>query len=180
MSLRDQLLKSGLVSEDKARKAESDARKQRHRTKKDRTVAAAELARSEDEARRQEAYAARKREQDRALNKERDEQRRRREAAARVTQLIESNRLNEPDAPIPYNVVVDGRYVRSVRVTARQRKLLAMGQIGIARNDQNEYDFPLIPRRAALKLAEICPDRLLLLHPEATADDHDSGEDWGD
>ena len=177
MSLRDQLLKAGLVSQEKANKVEADSRKQAHKTKKDKATSAAEAARQAQAKRSREAEAERKRERDRQLNQEREAQKKRKEQAARARQLIESNRLNEAEAEIRYNFVVDGRYIRSVRVTRQQQKHLAMGRIGIARNADNEYDFSLIPREAALKLAEFHPEDLLLLYPESDSADEEI-DDW--
>jgi len=45
MSLRDELLKAGLVSADKIKQLESDARNQQHQRKKNKTLAAEETAR---------------------------------------------------------------------------------------------------------------------------------------
>lgn len=167
MSIRDQLLKAGLVSQDKARQAEVEARKQTHQTKKDKGMAAAEATRRAEERQRLEAEAERKRERDRQLNREREAHKKQKENAARVRQLIESHRLNDPNADIPYYLSIDGRRIRPVRVTQAQRKLLARGRLGVARNQDDEYDFPLLPRETALKVAEIDPQGLLLLHPES-------------
>jgi uncharacterized protein YaiL (DUF2058 family) len=157
MSLREQLLKAGLVSKEQAKQAESGARKQGHQIKKKQAAPTVEAARQAEERRQREAEKQRK------------------ASLAQARQLIDSNRLNEADAESRYNFT-DGRYIRSVRVTSQQQKLLAMGRIGIARNDANPYDFPLIPRETALKLTELCPDKLLLLHPEN--DGNEAEEDW--
>ena len=45
MSLRDELLKAGLVSADKIKQLESDTRNQQHQRKKSKTLAAEETAR---------------------------------------------------------------------------------------------------------------------------------------
>jgi uncharacterized protein YaiL (DUF2058 family) len=166
MSLRDQLLKAGLVSQDKAKQVEAEARKQAHRAKKDKTVAAADAERQAEVRRQQQEEAERKRERDRRLNRERELEKKRREELARARQLIESYRLNEAGAELAYNFLADGRFVRRVRVTPQQQKQLAAGRLGIARNADDEYDFPLVPRETALKLAEIDPAHVLLLHPE--------------
>lgn len=173
MSLRDELLKAGLVSRDKVRESETESRKHRHEVRKDKVSAAAEAQRRADERRRQEAEAARKRERDRQLSRDREGEKERRAAEARARQLIDSHRLNEPEADIPYYVLVGGRHVRSVRVTRRQQQLLAAGRLGIACHPDNDYDFPLVDRDTALKLAECCPERLLVLHPESSAGDDD-------
>jgi uncharacterized protein YaiL (DUF2058 family) len=166
MTLRDQLLKAGLVSQEKAKKVDSQSRKQTHQLKKNKTLAATEAARQAQEQRRLDAELEHKRQRDRQLNLEREEQKRRKETAARARQLIDSNRLNDSSADIRYNFLVDERYIRSVWVTHQQQKQLARGSLGIVRNEDDVYDFPLVPRETALKLGQLCPDRVLLLHLE--------------
>ena len=177
MSLRDELLKAGLVSADKIKQLESDARNQQHQRKKNKTLAAEETVRQAEARRRAEAGAARKREQDRQLSQKREAEKQRREEAARARQLIDGHRLNEPEAEHRYNFQ-DGRFVRSIRVTVAQRKALALGRLAIVQGDRNEFDFALIPRETALKLAEFVPERVLLLYPESNGDETE--DEWGD
>jgi uncharacterized protein YaiL (DUF2058 family) len=177
MSLRDELLKAGLVSADKVKKLESDTRNQQHQHKKSKALAAQDAARQAEAHRRAEAEAARKREQDRQLNQKREAEKQRREQAARARQLIDGHRLNEPEAEQRYNFQ-DGRFVRSIRVTVAQRKALALGRMAIVQGNRNEFDFALIPREIALKLAEFVPERVLLLHPESSGDETE--DEWGD
>ena len=176
MSLRDELLKAGLVSADRAKKLESDTRNQQHQSKKNKTLAAEEAARQVETRRQAEAEAARKREQDRRLNLEREAEKKQRELIARARQLIDSHRLNDPQAEIFYNFLdSDGHWIRAIRVTPSQRKALAMGRLAILRGDRDEFDFPLAPRETAMKLAEFAPNRVMVLHPES--EDSDAGEE---
>lgn len=168
MSLRDELLKAGLVSADKAKKLDSDGRKQDHQRKKNQALAAEEAARQAEARRQAETEAARKREQDRRLNLEREAEKKQRESIARARQLIDGHRLNDPQAEIFYNFLdSDGHWIRAIRVTPAQRKALAMGRLAILRGDRNEFDFPLAPRETALKLAEFALERVMVLHPES-------------
>ncbi|MDS4031794.1 MAG: DUF2058 family protein [Candidatus Contendobacter sp.] len=168
MSLRDELLKAGLVSADKAKKLDSDGRKQDHQRKKNQALAEADAARQVEARRQAEAEAARKREQDRRLNLEREAEKKQRELVARARQLIDSHRLNDPEAEILYNFLdSDGRWIRAIRVTSAQRKALAMGRLAILRGDRHEFDFPLAPRETAMKLREFAPNRVMVLHPES-------------
>jgi hypothetical protein len=177
MSLRDELLKAGLVSADQAKKLDSGGRKQDYQHKKNKALAVADAARRAEARRRAEAEAARKREQDRQLNLEREAERKRRELAARARQLVDSHRLNDPGAEIYYNFLdSDGRWIRAVRVTPTQRRALAMGRLAILRGDRDEFDFSLTPRETAVKLMEFAPERVLLLHPEGDRADDAEGE----
>ena len=166
MTLRDQLLKAGLVSQEKAKKVDSQSRKQTHQLKKNRALAAAEAARKAQEQHQVEAELEHKRQRDRQLNLEREEQKRRREITARARQLIDSNRLNDSSADIRYHFFIDKRYISSVWVTRQQQKQVARGSLGIVRNEDDIYDFPLVPRETAVQLAQLGPHRVLLLHPE--------------
>ncbi len=174
MSLRDELLKAGLASADKAKKLDSDARKQDHQRKKDKALAAEAAAQQAEIRRQTEVEAARKREEDRRLNLEREAEKQLREQAIRARQLIDSHRLNETDAEILYNFLDrDGHWIRAIRVTPSQRQGLATGRLAIVSGDRHEFDFPLIPRETALKLIEFAPERLRVLHPEGDGADED-------
>ena len=176
MSLRDELLKAGLASADKAKKLDADNRKQDYQRKKNKALAAEEAARQAEAHRQAEAEDARKREQDRQLNLAREAEKKQRELAARARQLIDSHRLNDPKAEIYYNFLdSDGHWIRAIRVTPAQRKALAMGRLAILRGDHDEFDFALAPRDTALKLMEFAPERVLTLHPES--DGSDIGEE---
>ena len=177
MSLRDELLKAGLVPSEQAKKRDSDARRQEHQRKKNKTLGAEETARREEARQRADAELARKREQDRRLNQRREAERQQREHAARARQLIDAHRLNEPSAEAIYNFQ-DGRFIRAVRVTSAQRKALATGRLAIVRGDRGEFDFPLVPRETADKLAQFTPERVLLLYPESEGDEAEG--EWGD
>ena len=165
MSLQEQLLKAGLVSAGDLKKQEQEARKRLHESKKDKAVATAEANRKAEEQRHLEQELARKRDHDRQLNREREAQKKLREERARARQLIASHRLNDSAADIPYNFM-DGSYIRFVRVTPQQQSQLAKGRLGIVRSFDSDYDFPLVPRETALKLADSFSDRVLLLNPE--------------
>jgi uncharacterized protein YaiL (DUF2058 family) len=177
MSLRDELLKAGLVSSDKAKKLDSDGRKQDYQRKKGQALIPEEEAQRAEARKRVEADSLGKREQDRQLNRAREAEKKCREQVARAHQLIEAHRVNESEAEIAYNVQ-NGNRIRTVRVTAQQRRALAMGRLAIVRGDRRELDFALVPREIAQKLVEFAPDRVLLLHPESSGIDPD--DEWGD
>ncbi len=178
MSLRDELLKAGLVSSDKAKKLDSDGRKHAYqREKGNKTLTHIEEAQPAETRRQIEAEAVRKREQDRRLNQARMAEKQRREQIARGRQLIEGHRMNDPEAEIAYHFQ-DERRIRTVRVTSSQRKALALGRLAVVRGDRHEFDFSLVSREIAQKLAESVPDRVLLLHPESS--ELDPEDDWGD
>lgn len=176
MSLRDELLKAGLTSSDKAKKLDSDVRKQDHQRKKGKAPISKDEM-SQAETRRQvEAEIARKRDQDRQMNRARDAEKQCREQDARARQLIEAHCMKEPEAEIAYHFQ-NGRRICMVRVTAAQRRALALGQLAVVRGDRHEFDVSLVPREIAQKLTQFAPDRVLLLHPESSVLDPE--DDWG-
>ena len=177
MSLREQLLKAGLVSEDQVKKVESEAKKKTHEGKKNKALGAQQAAKKAEKKRQQQAAQAQKRKQDKQLNQQRDAVKRRRENAVRIRQLIASNRLNDAEAELRYNFQ-SGKNVRSLRVTEQQKQQLAMGWLGIVRNPQDEFDFPLVDRETAEKLAAIDPKLVVVLYDKV--DRLDDDDDWGD
>ncbi len=178
MSLREQLLKAGLVTADKVKQVERDTRKQGHKVKKDKTEAVVEQARKAEAERQRAEAEQRKREQDRELNRQRELARNRKAMLARVRQLIDSNRQNDPKAEQLYNFQ-DGRKIRRVRATPQQQNLLALGRLGIARNPHDPFDFPIVPRATALKLQALGAEHVVLLYEEsARLEDDDWPADW--
>ena len=176
MSLRDELLRAGLVSKEKVTEVETSSRKRAHQIKKNKSLSAAEAKRQLEAKRQRQAAVEQQREQDRLLNLAREAEKKARALPAQIRQLIAEHRLNDPKAEIRYNFVAGGRFVRAVRVTPQQQNQLAKGLIGIAVNDEDEYDFPLIPREAAEKLAQLCADKILLLYPENDGSEEEDGE----
>jgi len=175
-SLREQLLKAGLVSEEQVKQSETSKRKQKFRGQKDRKLAQEQAAkrRAEQEKRAQEE--ATKRVRDRQLNQQRDAKQKRREDLARIRQLLGKHRKNDPNAELPYNFQ-SGKVIRKVRVTEQQQKQLGAGRLGIIRNPQDEFDFVLLPREIALKIGAIEQRALVVLYDEGPLDAED---DWGD
>ena len=175
-SLREQLLKAGLVSEEQVKKSETSKRKQKHQGQKNRKLAQEEAAKRRAEQERLVREEAAKRERDKALNQQRDAKQKRRENLARIRQMISKHRKNDPDAELPYNFQ-SGKVIRKVRVTEQQQKQLGAGRLGIVRNPQDEFDFVLLPREIALKIGAIEQRALVILYDEGPVSKDD---DWGD
>jgi uncharacterized protein YaiL (DUF2058 family) len=122
-SLRDQLLKSGLVDEQSVKKTRSHKRKKRRRGETDAEQAAASEAAAKREADR--------RARDRTLNARRQEERRQQEAEQAARQRV-------LDAEVPrdgeerFQFSHNGR-IRPIQVSAAQRQELAAGRLAIAR-----------------------------------------------
>jgi uncharacterized protein len=163
MSLRDQLLKAGVVTADQVRKAEAEKNRQSRKLRKG-PPSAAERDRAQEQRQRLEEQAQRKRERDRELNLQREAERERKERAQRALQLLASHRLNDPDADIRYSFMdPNGRFIRSIWVTAKQQEDLAEGRLAIARGNRKS-GYVLVSAETAGKLREISPERLVLLY----------------
>ncbi len=147
MSLRDQLLKAGLVSEKQAREAERQLQLQqqgRQQLPKQLRGAASEPARAAQQAQLAKA------ERDQELNRRQQEQADKKARQAQIRQLIEQHRLPRADTDESYNFV-DGNKVRRIPADASVRERLSRGEIAIVRCD-GRYD--LVPAAAAARIRE--------------------------
>ncbi len=121
-SLKDQLLKAGLVNRQQVKKVEHEKRKSKDAGK-------AGTAAGTDAARRAQAEKA---ERDRELNRKRQEEAERKANAAAIKQLIEANRLDKGEGDIPYNFT-DGSRISRIYVTPEIHAQLVKGTLCLAR-----------------------------------------------
>lgn len=144
-SLRDQLLKAGLVSERQAKQAELQSRQQQHQQargpKKSRPGASAP-APSAAVLKAQAEKAAR----DQEMNRKQQEKAAARARAAEITQIIEQHRVPRAEESDDYfNFVANGK-VRRMAVSPEQRHRIVAGSLVIVRwGGRNE----LLPPEAA-------------------------------
>lgn len=148
LSLRDQLLKAGLVSQKQVKEAERQEQRQKqqaqhgkHGAKHNRPPVVEPPVRSVDPAK-----AAR----DQELNRRKQEKAQKKALAAQIKQLIEQNRLPQSDGDEPYNFV-DGNKIRRIAVNAAARERLGRGDLVIVRQDGG-YD--LVPASIASRIRE--------------------------
>lgn len=123
-SLRDQLLKAGLVTEKQLRQATQPAPKQSRRKKPPPSPAtqAAEQARAAKLAR------------DRELERERRERANAKARHAEIRQLLDQNALPRPEGDEYYNFIA-GKKIRRIAVNADILARLARGDIFIVRHE---------------------------------------------
>lgn len=164
-SLQEQLLKAGLVSEQKVKQVRSDQRKKSKQTGgKDR---------SEEENRsRVRQAAADKARQDRELNLKRLQEARRKAEENELRQLIHSHRLPRRDGDAPYNFQ-DGGNLKRIYVTAEQKTALAAGKVALVRQD-NGYE--VIPLEIAEKVLARRSDLVLVLNRPGQDESSDDDE----
>jgi uncharacterized protein YaiL (DUF2058 family) len=164
VGIREELLKAGLVSKKQAKQVDAAARKQEHEIKRNKEAARAAQQAKDEEIRRVQEEADAKREADIQLNLEREALKQQREQALRATQLVRSNRLNDPRAQTPYYFVEGGTWVRRVDADAYQQEMLARGKFAIARLHSEVDEFAIVPSHTADTLASIAPELIVARH----------------
>ena len=134
-SLHDQLLKVGLVDEDRIKKAKIDKRKQERRQRK-----------GKKEARKPNKPQLRtpqveKVERDRELNRQRQKRAERKAIAAQIKQLVEKHRQPIGDGDVPFNFA-HNKKIKRIYITEAVRELLIAGKLSIVKLDGR---YELIP-----------------------------------
>lgn len=163
VSLRDQLLKAGLVNEKQAKQAERQKKKQHRMVQKGQ--AEADLTAQQAAARAQ----AEKTQKDQELNRQQQEKAERKALVAQVKQLIESCRLPKLDTDDYYNFV-DQKKVKRIAVNDLMRNKLSSGSLAIVSHGGG---YEIIPRDAALKIQERDVRRIVLLNTQTSVPDED-------
>lgn len=126
-SLQDQLLKAGLVDEQRAKQVRSSKRKKGKQT-------GGKVRPGDEDRRRAQQAAAEKARADAELNRRRQEETRRKAEANELRQLIHSNRIPRGEGDVAYSFL-DGGSVKRIYVTAAQQAKLAKGNMAVVRQD---------------------------------------------
>ncbi len=190
-SLRDQLLKAGLVSADQARKAERQARTEQQakrkagaakgksgKAKKDQTRPAEPSAAQEARARAA-AINHEKAERDRAQMRAIADRAKAHALRAEIKQIIQAHdqRVKKSsDDDVPYNFV-HGKRVKRIYVPPAQREQISRGQLVIVNNDGNYH---LLPQKAAEKIRQRDAKRIIVANDGSAGSNaaSDSDDDY--
>jgi uncharacterized protein YaiL (DUF2058 family) len=163
-SLRDQLLKAGLINKKQVNDAERQLQRQdRQKDRRpnvnshDRAVVPQAVASSGA----QHAKTAR----DQELNKRQRDKADKKARSAQIKQLVEQNRLAPTENGEPYNFV-DGSKIRRIAVDAAARERLGRGELAIVRYGGG-YD--LVPAAIAARIRERDADAVV---PAATGSEN--------
>jgi hypothetical protein len=181
-SLRDQLLKTGLVSEEQAKKADKQTKLKTHQQqkKKRKHKKRGTIEPIETDSIAYQAEKAREKEIERAkeLNRQRDVQRLEKELRAQVHDLIQRHQVNDPKADIAYHFV-EGGVVKEISVNVKQKQQLSNGFLAITVLDDAYY---LVPTPIAKKLLERVPETVIDLgkKEEKTTNDAYSEDPYAD
>lgn len=164
-SLRDQLVKAGLVDAHRARQAEAERRRQGRQERGGRPAPGGPgPGRSR----------AQKAERDRELNRQRQAEAQRRALAAEVADLVRAHRVSPEGGEVAYHFT-DGKTVKRLFVTRAQQGQLAAGHLAVVREGQG---YALVPADAAEKIGARDPACIVVLNrpePAVEADDPYAG-----
>lgn len=142
-TLFDQLKKTGLIDEKKAKQVKQEKRQKTKKKKKDRVA----KVQSESTIQANQAQAI-KVARDRQLNQQRKEAAELKAKKAQIKQLIEENRIADSEGEVGFNFV-DGGKVRRFFVTDTIQDLLARGSVAIVKL---EHRYDLVPSEVAEKI----------------------------
>lgn len=184
-SLRDQLLKAGLVDEKKVKALQQEERTSHRRNKgkakqKPRDERKAAIAPAAPDSRKSAAEALRARaDKDRDLARARQLKEERRALKLQISDIVERRRHGRRDGEIAYNFV-DGKKVKHIYVTAAQRDALGAGRMDIVRhgNGHEVVDADVAGKLRALDPKVVVPRREgTVAEEEAAYADHPIPDD---
>lgn len=169
-SIRDQLLKAGLVTEEQVKQAETKPKpnnKQRNnknnpksKPPKAKTSGSKPKKRELSDLERfyQERDSSEKAEQEEQARQRKEAARIRKQNRAKIGALIRENMQNDESAELRYNFVV-GSSVKYLFVTETQQELLSAGKLAIAFLGEKRC---LITPEVAEQILEIEPSRIII------------------
>jgi uncharacterized protein YaiL (DUF2058 family) len=163
LSLRDQLLKAGLVNEKQVKQASKQKQKQQRLEQK------GQIEKDDSQKLVAQQAMAEKLAKDQELNRQQQEKQEKKALAAQIKQLIESARLPKLTTEDYYNFV-DDKKVKRISVNNMVRDKLSSGSLAIVRHG-GAYE--IIPRDAAVKIQERDAQRIVLLNTPTEAPDAD-------
>ncbi len=157
-SLKDQLLKAGIVDAKKAKQIDKEKRKEARSQPKGH----ARVDEAREQARR---LQAEKVERDRELNRQQQALNEKKAIQAQIIQLIRMNRIERRGGDVPYQFT-DGRKIKKIYVTPQLQNELSRGRLAIARLDDG---YELLPAAAARKIMQRDEDAIMLLNTSEPA-----------
>ncbi|MEX3773297.1 DUF2058 domain-containing protein [Pseudomonas sp. MYb118] len=164
ISLRDQLLKAGLVNQKQAKQVGKEKQKQQRLAHK------GQIELDDSQQRAAQEAKAEKVKRDQELNRQQQEKAEAKARVAQIKQLIEATRLPKLTTEDYYNFV-DDKKVKRLSVNALMRNKLSNGSLAIV---HHAGGYEVIPREAALKIQERDPQRIVQMNvqtEEAAAED---------
>lgn len=161
-SLQDQLLKSGLVDDQKLKQARTQKRKKARTGGAKSGDARSEAAR--EQARQAQAEKARR---DRELNRQREEAARLKALENELRELIHHHRLSRDGGDVAFNFS-DGSNLKRLYLRREQHRQLVAGALAIVRQDAF---YELVPADVAERVAARQAERVVVLNRPGEEDD---------
>lgn len=151
-SLKDQLLKAGLIDPKKAKQAEKEKRKEANQARR--------TGHSEQDEVKAAAKAAleAKAERDRELNRQRDQEAEQKALQAQIRQLAQNHRQSKGPGDMEYNFTHDSR-IKKIRVSKQVHRQIVLGHLAIVCVGET---YELVPRIVAKKIAQRDPASVLV------------------
>jgi uncharacterized protein len=147
LSLRDQLLKAGLVTEKQVKQVELQSSQQQFKqNKKGKSAPPPPAVNPEIERAKAEKAA-----KDLELNRKKQEKAERRARSAAINQMVEQNRIPRVESDDFYNFV-DGNKIHRIAVNGRMREQIVNGELLVARF---KGFYALVPAATAARVREI-------------------------
>lgn len=169
MSLKDQLLKAGLVNEKQVKQSTKQKQKEARLEHK------GQLQKDNSQLEAMKQAQAEKVANDQALNQQQEEKKRKKAIAAEIKQLIVNSRLPRLDTEDYYNFV-DHKKVKRIAVNELIREKLTKGILAIV---SHEGYYEVVPKDIALKIKERNPQRVIVLNElTQNQDDDDPYKDF--
>jgi len=170
LSLREQLLAAGLVSEKKAKQAELQQSQQQYKQGKNKVAQQRSMAPPPPNLAAQKALAE-KAARDKELNRKKEEKAQRRARAVAINQLVEQNRIPRvEDENAEFYNFVEGGKIHRIAVAGDTRERIVSGSLVVARF---RGFYALVPADVAEKIRAIEPAAVLVHQPETKALDAD-------
>lgn len=162
-SLKDQLLKAGLVDAKKAKQADKEKRKEAKVARRSSEPPVDEVKQQLEQARIE------KQERDRALNRQREQELQQKALAAQIKQLIENHRQSKGKDEVEHNFT-HGKLIKKIRVSAAVQQQIVRGQLAIVALGQG---YELVPRVVAEKIAQRDAAAVVVLNTQSKATEVD-------
>ncbi len=168
-SLKDQLLKAGLVDARQASAARKEKVRQEQMARKHKIETVDETRLNAQQAMQQKA------ERDRQLNFERNEQARVKAILAQIKQLIDTSRLPRDGAQLAYNFN-DGGKIKKLRVTETMLNQLSNGRLAIVKFDEQ---YSVVPKAVADKI-RLRDERYVIVSNQLQNDADDADDPYAE
>ncbi len=154
LSLQEQLLKSGLTNDNKAKQVKTEKRKQAKIQRNNGVEIVDEIKLSAEQSRLQQA------ERDRELNRQRQQQENAKALAAQIAQLTTLNRIAQAADGISYQFNHHNK-VKTLNVSEAIRQALIEGRVGVI-GLENRYE--IVPAEIARRIQQRDADAVVLLN----------------